>query len=197
MAETREGEVTLRLLRIPVIKRLVENATPARQRLFAIACARLSCSVAEFQWNEKVLPLMKRTFTAAELLVEGVDPNDPRIVEVRAAATALAHELDEIQLQFHKVWMEDTEEGRYTTEDHPINEKYHVASQRHSAADAAAYTLDEDPLSAAALCLEVAHVSMRIDYDTILALARHWLLPHAEPIERDLVWPLFKPFPDE
>lgn len=184
-------------LRVPVIERLLRAAPPVRQRLFAIACARLAGSIAELHWDEKLLPLMKQTFGAAELLLAGVDPQDPRIVEARTAAVALAHELDEIQLQFHGRIMEDSESGRYTSDEHPLNGAYRDASHRYAAADAAAFTLHEDPLTAAALCLEVADRAMRIDYDTLLILARHWLREPTDPIEGDPVWPLFKRFPDE
>ena len=197
MTEYTHGENVLDGLRIPVIERLIRNAPPARQRAFAIACARLAGSIAELHWNEKLLPLMKQTFAAAHLLAEGADPQDPRVVAARVPIHTLARESHAIYHVMQDRFMEDTEEGRYTTENHPEGPAISEAMRHYVALEAAETALHESPFEAAALNLEALSNALRIDYDTILALARHWLLPHPEPIERDPVWPLFKPFPDE
>ena len=175
----------------PVLEGLIRAASPGRQRAFAVACARLAGSLAELHWDADLLPHMRQTFAAAELLVAGVDAKDSRVLAGREAAGALAHDLDEIQFELHGWILEDTEDGRYTSRNHPLNGTYSSACRRYAAADAASYTLHESALSAAALCLEVVAVAMRVDYDTLLALARHWLLEFPAPIERDEVEALF------
>lgn len=180
-----------RLASRPVLERLLKAASPERQRTFAIACARLAGSLAELHCDDELLPLMKQTFAAAELMVAGVSAGDSRIVAGREAAGALAHDLDEWQLEMHGWILDDTEDGKYTSRNHPLNGTYAEARRRYAAADAAAFTLHKDPLAAAALCLEVVETAMRVDYDTLLALARHWLVEPPGAIERDEVVPVF------
>lgn len=187
----KTDEILLRLRKWPVIERMLRDALPVRQRTFAIACARLAGSLAELHCDDALLPLMKQTFAVAELMVEGVGAGDSRIVAGREAAGALAHDLDEWQLEMHGWILDDTEDGKYTSRSHPLNGTYAETRRRYAAADAAAFTLHKDPLAAAALCLEVVETAMRVDYDTLLAMARHWLIEPPGAIERDEVVPVF------
>lgn len=187
----KNGDQILERMNRPILERLLRAAPPGRLRAFAIACARLAGSVAELHRDGDLLPLMRQTFAAAELLAAGVEPKDSRVLAGREAAGALAHDLDEIQLQMHGWILDDTEDGRYAGRNHPLLGTYAEATRRYAAADAAAFALHEDPLTAAALCLEVLDRALCVDYDTLLVLARHWLNDPAEPAERDAVPTVF------
>jgi hypothetical protein len=192
----KTAETTLWGLKLPVLERLMRAAAPERQRRFAIACARLAVSVATLHWKQELRPMMLRTFEAAEALATGADPSAPGIVAARAEAEALVERFDQRQFELIGI-IEDEVKGESNVVDHPLYPAYCEADTHAVAAEACAYTLHEDPLAAAALNLEILHRSIRIDYDTELLIARHWLLPQTEPLERDEVWPIFKRFPDE
>lgn len=195
MERRKEAENTLWGLKLPVLERMIRAAPPERQRRFAIACAKLAASVATLHWKQELRPILVRTFEAAEALAAGTNPFDPAIVAVRAEAESFERRFDERQLGLLGLVEDEKPESGVT--DHPRYPAYCEAATQHAAAAACANAVHEDPLEAAALNLEILHRSIPIDYDTELILARHWLLPHEESIERDEVWPMFKRFPDE
>ncbi len=181
---------------MPVLERLIREAPAARQRRFAIAAARLSLCIMDLDWQQDLRPVMLRIFEAAEALAAGAEPFAPSIVAARADAEALERQFDERQLNLIGEIEDETPHG--SPADHPRYAAYEAAAFRHAAVEAAANAVHEDALTAAALNLEILHGAIRIDYDTTLILARHWLRPHDEPIERDAeAWPVFKRFPDE